>query len=53
MVVKFILKEDKRSRVLTEGIVKEILTNAPWHQLSIKVGLEGGQIGRVQEIIED
>ena len=53
MVVNIILKEDQRSGTLTEGIVKDILTNAPRHHRGIKVRLEDGQIGRVQEIIED
>ena len=53
MVVNIILKEDQRSGTLTEGIVKDILTNAPRHHRGIKVRLEDGQIGRVQEIIEN
>ena len=53
MVVNIILKKDQRSGTLTEGIVKDILTNAPRHHRGIKVRLEDGQIGRVQEIIED
>jgi uncharacterized repeat protein (TIGR03833 family) len=53
MVVSIILKKDQRSGVLTEGIVKDILTSAPRHHRGIKVRLEDGQVGRVQEIIED
>lgn len=53
MLVNIILKKDQRSGVFTEGIVKDILTNAPRHHRGIKVRLEDGQIGRVQEIIED
>lgn len=53
MLVNIILKKDQRSGVLTEGIVKDILTSAPLHHRGIKVRLEDGQIGRVQEIIED
>ncbi|MDQ6813843.1 MAG: YwbE family protein [Bacteroidota bacterium] len=53
MRVKVVLKKDQRSGLLTEGIVKDILTNAPRHHRGIKVRLEDGQIGRVQEIIED
>ncbi len=53
MAVSIILKKDQRSGVLTEGIVKDILTSAPRHHRGIKVRLEDGQVGRVQEIIED
>jgi uncharacterized repeat protein (TIGR03833 family) len=53
MLVNIILKKEQRSGVLTEGIVKDILTNAPKHHRGIKVRLEDGQIGRVQEIIEE
>ncbi len=44
------LKEDQRSGKLTEGIVKDILTNSAVHPYGIKVRLQSGQIGRVQEI---
>lgn len=53
MLVNIILKKDQRSGTLTEGIVKDILTSAPKHHRGIKVRLEDGQIGRVQEIIEE
>jgi uncharacterized repeat protein (TIGR03833 family) len=53
MLVNIILKEDQRSGALTEGIVKDILTSAPKHHRGIKVRLEDGQVGRVQEILED
>lgn len=53
MPVNIILKKDQRSGALTEGIVKDILTSAPRHHRGIKVRLEDGQIGRVQEIIEE
>lgn len=53
MLVNIVLKKDQRSRLLTEGIVKDILTSAAKHHRGIKVRLEDGQIGRVQEIIED
>ena len=49
--VKIVLKKDQRSGILTEGIVKDILTSAPVHHRGIKVRLEDGQIGRVKEII--
>ncbi len=53
MRVNIILKEDQRSGKLTEGIVKDLLTSAPKHHRGIKVRLTHGQIGRVQEILED
>ena len=53
MLVNIILKKDQRSGVLTAGVVKDILTNAAKHHRGIKVRLEDGQIGRVQEILED
>ena len=53
MLVNIILKKDQRSGVFTEGIVKDLLTSAPKHHRGIKVRLEDGQVGRVQEIIEE
>ena len=50
MIVK---KEDQRTGKLTEGIVKNILTNSAVHLRGIKVRLEDGTVGRVQEICED
>ncbi len=52
-LVKIVLKKDQRSGTLTEGVVKDLLTSAPVHHRGIKVQLEDGQIGRVQEIIEE
>ena len=48
--VKIVLKKDQRTGVLTEGIVKDILTKSPSHTHGIKVRLEDGQVGRVKEI---
>jgi len=53
MLVLIVLKKDQRSGTLTEGIVKDLLTSAPKHHRGIKVRLQDGQIGRVQEIIEE
>jgi uncharacterized repeat protein (TIGR03833 family) len=50
-LVSIILKEDQRSRILTKGVVKDILTKSPTHPHGIKVRLESGQVGRVKEII--
>jgi uncharacterized repeat protein (TIGR03833 family) len=49
--VNIVLKEDQRSGKLTSGIVKDILTNSPVHPHGIKVRLQDGQVGRVQEIL--
>jgi len=51
--VSIVLKEDQRSGRRTEGIVQDILTNSPNHPHGIKVRLESGLIGRVQEIPGD
>ena len=48
--VAIVLKKDQRSGNLTEGIVKDILTNSSTHPHGIKVRLESGDIGRVKEI---
>jgi len=46
------LKQDQRTGKRTTGIVKDILTNSPSHPHGIKVRLESGEVGRVQEVIE-
>ena len=51
--VAIILKADQRSGNLTDGVVKDILTNSPNHPHGIKVRLESGQIGRVAKIYEE
>ena len=48
--VKIVLKKDQPTGKLTEGIVSRILTNSSHHPHGIKVMLEDGQVGRVQEI---
>lgn len=49
--VQIVLKEDQRSGKLTEGIVKDILTNSANHPHGIKVRLESGLVGRVKAIL--
>jgi uncharacterized repeat protein (TIGR03833 family) len=49
--VRIVLKQDQRSGKLTEGIVKDILTNSPAHPHGIKVRLMSGEVGRVKEIL--
>lgn len=49
--VKVVQKPHQRTGELTEGVVKDILTNSAVHHRGIKVRLEGGIVGRVQEIL--
>lgn len=48
--VLVVQKQDQKTGKLTEGVVKRILTNSQQHPRGIKVMLEGGIVGRVQEI---
>ena len=50
--VKIVLKADQRTGKLTEGIVARLLTKSSFHLHGIKVLLENGQVGQVQEIVE-
>ena len=50
--VLIVLKKDQRSGILTEGIVKDILTKSATHPHGIKVRLESGEVGRVKEILK-
>jgi uncharacterized repeat protein (TIGR03833 family) len=49
--VSIVLKKDQRTGKLTEGIVRDILTNSPAHPHGIKVRLESGEVGRVKELL--
>lgn len=49
--VKIVQKQHQRTGQLTEGIVKDILTNSQIHHRGIKVRLDSGIVGRVQEIL--
>lgn len=49
--VSIVLKEDQRTGRRTEGVVQDILTSSPSHPHGIKVRLESGLVGRVQEIL--
>ena len=51
-LVKVVLKKDQPTGKLTEGVVKRVLTKSPQHPRGIKVMLEDGQVGRIQEILE-
>ncbi|MFK0571461.1 YwbE family protein [Endozoicomonas sp.] len=50
--VNIVLKKDQISGCLTEGTVKDILTNSSFHPHGIKVRLESGEVGRVKEILD-
>ena len=51
ITVQIVQKQDQRSGNLTEGMVKRILTSSNFHPHGIKVELEDGTIGRVQNIV--
>lgn len=51
--VEIVQKQDQRSGELTEGYVKRILTKSATHPHGIKVQLETGEVGRVQNILEE
>jgi uncharacterized repeat protein (TIGR03833 family) len=50
--VYIILKKDQRTGKRTKGVVKDLLTKSASHPHGIKVRLEDGRVGRVQEIIK-
>ena len=45
-----VLKQDQDTGYLTDGIVRDILTNSQKHPHGIKVRLMSGEVGRVKEI---
>lgn len=49
--VDVVLKEHQSSGQLTRGIIEDILTNSQFHPHGIKVRLQSGEVGRVQNII--
>ncbi len=49
--VEIVLKQDQRSGQLTRGFVEDILTSSSFHPHGIKVRLESGEVGRVQNVI--
>jgi uncharacterized repeat protein (TIGR03833 family) len=49
--VEVVLKKDQRTNKVTKGVVKDLLTNAPYHPHGIKVRLEDNQVGRVCKIL--
>jgi len=51
VIVQIVQKQDQRTVKLTEGAVKRILTSSNFHPHGIKVELDNGKVGRVQNII--
>jgi uncharacterized repeat protein (TIGR03833 family) len=51
--VDITLKKDQGSGKRTRGVVKDILTSSSFHPHGIKVRLQNGQVGRVQEVFTD
>jgi len=49
--VQIIQKQDQFLGNLTEGTVKRILTSSNFHPHGIKVELDDGTIGRVQNLV--
>ncbi|HEV2852059.1 MAG TPA: YwbE family protein [Thermoanaerobaculia bacterium] len=49
--VEIVQKADQRTGRRTRGIVRDILTSSPRHPHGIKVRLQTGEVGRVQEIL--
>ncbi|MDF1880610.1 YwbE family protein [Sulfurimonas sp. MAG313] len=48
--VAVVKKEDQDTGLLTDGIVRDILTNSATHPHGIKVRLMSREVGRVKEI---
>ncbi len=49
--VRIVQKKDQPTGRLTEGVVKDILTNSPTHPHGIKVRLVSGEVERVKEVL--
>lgn len=50
--VNIVQKPHQRTGELTEGVVKDLLTKSAFHPHGIKVRLESGIVGRVQEVLD-
>jgi uncharacterized repeat protein (TIGR03833 family) len=51
--VSIVQKANQRTGRRTEGIVMDILTSSPTHPHGIKVRLQTGEVGRVQEVLAE
>jgi uncharacterized repeat protein (TIGR03833 family) len=49
--VRIVEKHNQRTGILTEGVVRELLTGSTFHPHGIKVRLTTGQVGRVKEVL--
>lgn len=52
IMVDIILKQDQSSGKLTRGVVSALLTKSPSHPHGIKVRLQSGEVGRVQQVVK-
>ncbi len=52
LTVLIVMKQDQPTGKLTQGVVKDILTNSRQHPHGIKVRLTTGQVGRVKQVVE-
>ena len=50
--VAIVMKADQDTGKLTEGVVRDLLTNSAEHPRGIKVRLESGEVGRVKILFE-
>ncbi|MGB5965886.1 MAG: YwbE family protein [Sulfurimonadaceae bacterium] len=48
--VAIVLKQDQETGLLTDGVVRDILTKSASHPHGIKVRLMSGEVGRVKEV---
>ena len=48
--VASVLKQDQDTGLLTDGVVRDILTKSASHPHGIKVRLMSGEVGRVKEV---
>jgi len=51
ITVKIVEKQNQTTGTQTEGVVARILTKSQSHPHGIKVMLQDGRVGRVQEIL--
>ncbi|WP_101698455.1 YwbE family protein [Clostridium minihomine] len=52
-LVDVVQKQDQRTGKLTRGRVARLLTKSPSHPHGIKVMLDSGIVGRVQQVIQE
>lgn len=52
-LVDVVQKQDQRTGRLTRGRVARLLTKSPTHPHGIKVMLDSGIVGRVQQVLQE